>query len=499
MKHYQAPDKLYGELFEALHLSGHWKDVKAISDGIPKDTPRKILNTFKRKRKNKNFNLIDFAYEYFDFPTVEDSRFESDTSLSPQAHIEQLWEVLQRKADEPIEGSSLIPLPLPYIVPGGRFNEIYYWDSYFTMLGLQVSERIDLIESMIGNFSHLINKVGFVPNGNRTYFLGRSQPPFYAMMISLLAEEKGDTVYFENLPFLEKENRFWMRDAKKAIANQSAVSRVVYLKDGKTLNRYWDDLDTPRPEMYANDLETAETTDRDANQLFRDLRSACESGWDFSSRWLRDANDLTTIHASEIVPVDLNCLLYHLENSLYKAFEPIPADYMCDYYKNKSEERKALILEYCWNEKEGFFMDYDFVKKEQKTVFSLAGMYPLFFKIATVEQAKKCAAIIEKDFLKAGGVISTTNTTAEQWDAPNGWAPLQWITIQGLRNYGFDELANEIKTRWMALNTKIYKSTGKMLEKYNVVDLDLETGGGEYPVQDGFGWTNGVLLRLLSE
>jgi alpha,alpha-trehalase len=168
-------------------------------------------------------------------------------------------------------------------------------------------------------------------------------------------------------------------------------------------------------------------------------------------------------------------------------------------YESKAAIRKSSILDYFWNEEKGFFMDFDFVRKQQKDVFSLAAMFPLFFNIATSEQGEKVAATIKKDFLKAGGVISTTLTTEQQWDAPNGWAPLQWITIQGLRNYGYDDLANEIKNRWVDLNTKIYKSTGKMLEKYNVVDIDLATGGGEYPVQDGFGWTNGVLLRLLSE
>jgi len=126
-------------------------------------------------------------------------------------------------------------------------------------------------------------------------------------------------------------------------------------------------------------------------------------------------------------------------------------------------------------------------------------MFPLFFNLATAEQAEKCMNKIKREFLKSGGVISTTNKTEQQWDAPNGWAPLQWITIQGLRNYGYDDLAEIIKDRWVDLNTKVYKSTGKMLEKYNVVDTNLETGGGEYPVQDGFGWTNGVLLKLLSE
>jgi alpha,alpha-trehalase len=366
------------------------------------------------------------------------------------------------------------------------------------MLGLQVSKRNDLIEGMVKNFAYLIDEIGFIPNGNRTYFIGRSQPPFFALMVSLLAEQLGDEIYVTYLPFLEKEYTFWMNEQHDLSRNKKALSRVVGVKNG-VLNRYWDNFDTPRPEMYSNDLETAEATDREASQIFRELRSACESGWDFSSRWLENPMDLSTIHASEILPVDLNCLLYNLETTLAKANREAGNTGKRRQYESKAAIRQSSILDYFWNEEKGFFMDFDFARKQSKDVFSLAAMFPLFFNIATSEQAEKVAATIKKDFLKAGGVISTTLTTEQQWDAPNGWAPLQWITIQGLRNYGYDDLANEIKDRWVALNTKIYKSTGKMLEKYNVVDVDLATGGGEYPVQDGFGWTNGVLLRLLSE
>ncbi len=494
----KTPEQIFGDLFIDMNKSGLWADAKAIADAMPKALPDEILEAYANEKNATDFDLMAFANTHFEFPKAGESGFESDTSKTPEAHIETLWEVLQRKADEPQEGSSLIPLQHPYIVPGGRFNEIYYWDSYFTMLGLQVSKRNDLIEGMVKNFAYLIDEVGFIPNGNRTYFIGRSQPPFYALMVSLLAEQLGDAVYVEYLPSLEKEYTFWMNEQHDLSRNKKALSRVVGVKNG-VLNRYWDNFDTPRPEMYINDLETAEATDREASQMFRDLRAACESGWDFSSRWLHDAMDLSTIHASEILPIDLNCLLYNLEMTLAKANKIAGNTGKKRQYESKAAIRQSSILDYFWNEEKGFFMDFDFVRKQQKDVFSLAAMFPLFFNIATNEQAEKVAATIKKDFLKAGGVISTTLTTEQQWDAPNGWAPLQWITIQGLRNYGFDELANEVKKRWVALNTKIYKSTGKMLEKYNVVDIDLATGGGEYPVQDGFGWTNGVLLRLLAE
>jgi alpha,alpha-trehalase len=289
-----------------------------------------------------------------------------------------------------------------------------------------------------------------------------------------------------------------MNEENSLSKNKIALSRVVRVKGG-TLNRYWDNFNSPRPEMYINDLETAAKTDRKPEELFQDLRCACESGWDFSSRWLREPTDLSTIHTSEIMPIDLNCLLYNLEVTLIKANDEAGNTSKSRQYESKVRIRKELIQQYFWSKEHEFFMDYDFVKKEHKDVFSLAGMFPLFFNLATAEQAEMCMNKIKREFLKAGGLISTTNKTDEQWDAPNGWAPLQWIAIKGLRNYGYDDLAEIIRDRWVDLNTKVYKSTGKMLEKYNVVDTDLSTGGGEYPVQDGFGWTNGVLLKLLSE
>ncbi len=498
MKNFKAPNEVYQELFVAMHESGIWQDEKAISDALPKARPEAILAAYRQQKTKPDFDLKAFTDQYFDFPEPSTSTFKSDTSRSPAAHIEVLWDVLKREADKVEEGSSLIPLPYPYIVPGGRFNEIYYWDSYFTMLGLQVSGRVDIIENMINNFSYLIDEIGLIPNGNRTYFLGRSQPPFYAQMVALLAEELGEQTFVKYLPQLEREYAFWM-DGQDQLRQQQAHKRVVKMPNGAMLNRHYDNFHAPRAEMYATDVELAFETDRDAKQLYVDLRAACESGWDFTSRWLRDKDDLGTIHATEIIPVDLNCLLYNLEMTIAKAYEIKRDAAKANDYQQLAHNRQRNILAHCWNDATGFFHDYDFAAETQTGVLSLAGMFPLYFNIAEQAQAERVAHNIETQFLRPGGVVTTIYHTGQQWDAPNGWAPLQWVTIQGLRNYGFGKLANEVKNRWVMLNVKVYKSNGKMLEKYNVEDLDLLSGGGEYPVQDGFGWTNGVLLRLLRE
>lgn len=493
-----SPDERFGQLFVDVQMAQVFPDGKTFVDCVPLFPTDSILAAYEANKNQPEFHLKAFVLQYFKTPTSYDlaNDFKSDLSRSPEEHINALWDVLTRPRDTATR-SSLLPLPNPYIVPGGRFREVYYWDSYFTMLGLQASNRSDLIEHIIDNFAYLLDTIGFIPNGNRTYYLGRSQPPFFAAMVGVLAEMKGEEIYTKYLPQLRKEYDFWM-DSVVFDSIQGAHRRFVKLKDG-VLNRYCDDKDTPRPESYREDVETAAKSGRPKAEMYRHLRSGAESGWDFSSRWFRDGKNITTIHTTDIIPVDLNALLYHLEKTLEKAYTLNKDSNNAKLFAEKAAQRKVALIRYCWNAKAGFFEDYDFVAGKQTGVLSLAGVYPLFFGIADQQQAAAVAKVLQRDFLKPGGVVSTRTNTGQQWDAPNGWAPLQWITIQGLRNYQQHDLANTIKRNWVNLNTKIYKNTGKMVEKYNVMDITLEAGGGEYALQDGFGWTNGVLLKLLTE
>ncbi len=186
-----------------------------------------------------------------------------------------------------------------------------------------------------------------------------------------------------------------------------------------------------------------------------------------------------------------------MEETLEKAHQLSNNNSQSFFYKSAAEKRKLSIQKYCWNEETNFYFDYDFIQQKQKCHYTLAAAFPLFFKIATNDQAKKVDEVLKDKFLKTGGLITTLETTGQQWDSPNGWAPLQWISIKGLQNYGLNELAETIAVRWIELNKKVYQRTGKLMEKYNVIDMKLDAGGGEYPSQDGFGWTNGVLLKLM--
>jgi len=493
-----SPDERYGELFKAIQLGDVFPDSKTFTDCTPKFTTDEILQKYTKTKSEAGFDIKTFVKENFELPHKYASGFKSDTTRSAIEHINSLWDVLKREPDASTNGT-LIPLPESYIVPGGRFGEIYYWDSYFTILGLQSAQKIDMVENMTDNFSYIIDTLGYIPNGNRTYFIGRSQPPFYASIVQVLAEEKGAGTLVKYLPQLEKEYLFWMDGKDKLTDEKPTHRRVVKLDDGSILNRYWDDRPVPRPESYREDVELAKGVNRPATEVYRHIRAACESGWDFSSRWFDDGQYLATIRTADIIPVDLNSLLYNLEMTLAAAYKEKGDEEKMKTLTQNAEQRKAAIYKYAWSEKEGYFMDYNFIDRKHTQIPSLAGMFPLFFNIADQQQADATKMKIEKDFLKPGGVVTTLNKTGQQWDSPNGWAPLQWITIQGLRNYNQKELANTIKQRWTDLNVRVYKTTGKMVEKYNVLDITLEAGGGEYPVQDGFGWTNGVLLKLLSE
>lgn len=494
-----SPSERWGDLFEQVQLKEVFPDGKTFVDCEPKYPTGQILSNYANQSQAEDFDLKAFVQEHFDLPPAYGGDFQADAKRSMSEHIRQLWPVLTRQPDKPTDGS-LLPLPYPYIVPGGRFGEIYYWDSYFTMLGLLIDGEEEMVEHMIKNFAHIIDEVGFIPNGNRTYFLTRSQPPFFAAMVNLLAaHRKNDGLLVNYLPQLLKEYTFWMSGKEKLDDENSAEEHVVRLSEEHILNRYYDHGDYPREESYREDLETAAQTHRPDEIVYRELRAGCESGWDFSCRWLADPQDLSTIHTTDIIPVDLNALLYNLELTIARAYESKLNEGAAAEFRLLAEQRKAALDTYCWDDKGGFYRDYDFIDGAFTPIQSMAAAYPLFFEMATPEQGQQVAKVLERDFLLAGGFQSSLLKTGQQWDAPNGWAPLQWIAYRGLKNYRLDVLANTARQRWLSANLAVYEKRTKMVEKYDVSGAFSQAGGGEYPLQDGFGWSNGVAQAMLNE
>lgn len=493
---HKSPDALMGDLFHDVQVQRVFPDSITFVDMVPPKHLNHILKLYKDHRHDSDFDLVAFVNKHF-VPPSASSQYKTNKKHTLEQHIEEVWPLLYRSQQS--NQGSLIGLPNPYMVAGGRFQTAFYWDSYFIMLGLAAAGKWDMVQNMVDNFAFLLRRYGHIPNGSRTYYIGRSQPPFFALMIRLLAEDQGEQTLVKYLPALLTEYKFWMKGRDKCTKNRSAFARVVRMPGGEYLNRYYDDKSAPRPEGYLEDLTIGMQKGTPPSKQYVNLRAAAESGWDFSSRWFKDGRHLATIHTIEIVPVDLNCLLLTLEQTIAKAYTQLRQKRVARFYEALANERAAAIQKYCWSKIQGYYFDYDVARNRRTPTETLAGVFPLFTDIATNEQAAKVAAYLKERFLKKGGLVATTTVTGEQWDAPNGWPPLHWVAIRGLRRYKQNSLANTIKKRWLKTIDDSFKAEHKLVEKYDVVHPGKPAGGGEYALQDGFGWTNGVVLALLHE
>jgi alpha,alpha-trehalase len=492
-----------GPLFQAVQLAPLYVDSKTFVDARPLLPPAEIAAQYLRDRHAPQFDLRAFVAQRFALPAAPAGTYQSDTSVSMEQHIRALWPVLTRgpPPDSSVARSSLIRLPHPYVVPGGRFREVYYWDSYFTMIGLVAGGRTDLVRDMLDNFAWLIGRFGHIPNGNRTYYLSRSQPPFFGAMVGLYVSATDTARGLRYLDALETEHAFWMDGAERLVPG-AAYRRVVRLPDGAVLNRYWDDRAEPRPEAYRHDYELAETLpEAERAGFYREVRATAESGWDFSSRWMRDPPDVHSLETTALAPVDLNTLLWYDERLIaaLRTYRQRRGDgEAARRFAAEAEARRRALLAAAYDSSDGYFYDVRWRTGQPVTDRpTLAAVVPLYFGLASETEGRAVADRLGRDFLRPGGLVTTLDSTGQQWDAPNGWAPLEWMGIEGLLRYGREGLAESVRFRWLALNRRTYRATGRMMEKYDVVDLDRAAGGGEYPTQDGFGWTNGVDLALL--
>ena len=486
-----TPHELYGELFVAVQMTRVLGDGKSFVDARPRSAPALIRARFEVERRGPGFSLVDFVHAHFVLPG-------HDAAVGPQLgireHIQALWPLLVREHAQAQEGESLLALPHPYVVPGGRFRELYYWDSYFTMLGLVADGRRDLAEHMLANFAHLIATHGFIPNSSRSYMLSRSQPPFFFKMVELLHADDPAAGFATHLTALKAEHAFWM-DGEATLAPGQAHRRVLRTADGALLNRYWDDRCTPREESWREDVLTAEAGGRTPTEVWRDIRAAAESGWDFSGRWCADPVDIATIETTALAPVDLNALLAGLEGAIALGAARSGDTATAQAFDARAADRRRLLQVRLWRPDVGHFADLNWRDPLDPRPLTAAALVPLYLGLATQLQADSMAAQAQRHLLGANGLLTTGVNTGQQWDAPNGWAPLQWMAVQGLARYGHPALARDIAERWCASVHRVYLATGRLLEKYDVAE-DRPGGGGEYETQDGFGWTNGVYVAF---
>lgn len=372
------------------------------------------------------------------------------------------------------DSGTLIGLPYPYIVPAvGHFDEMYYWDTYFTNKGLIIDGRAEQVKYNTDNMLFLVNKYGFMPNGNRTYYLDKSQPPFLSCMVRDVYEHYQDLVWlYSAYNILEKEYEFWQTKRGSGIG----------------LNHYDATMESEESyELMAQCFEerVGFAPNIDRRILGRHCRTTCESGWDINPRW--------NYEAFNFAAVDLNSLLFMMETNMsFFAKEIKNGEEII--WLNKAQKRRELMLDKMDNG-EGLLLDYNFANGNLSSILSAASFYPLFAGLAEDKHAK--AIIKNLNRLEAEyGILTCEKNLADgtyQWDYPNGWACLQYIALVGLDKYGYKNEAKRIAEKYIRLVDKNFEKTGNLWEKYNVVSGEVVVGS-EYKTPPMMGWSAGVYL-----
>ncbi|XP_071506533.1 trehalase-like [Diadema antillarum] len=512
-----SPIYCNGPLLEAAQNARIYNDSKTFVDLHMRQPEDTILAAFGNISDPDNATVMaEFVEKYFDGPNIEFTTWEpSDWTENPSflegikdeelrvwaEELNELWKELGRQINVDVSDNgdrySLQYVENPFVVPGGRFREFYYWDSYWIFKGLLLSEMTETVKGMLSNFVSMVKRIGHVPNGNRVYYQKRSQPPFLIPSVYLYyqATEDVDTVR-KFMADLEEEYRFWMDERSINITSGSEVY---------TLNRYNVFMGMPRPESYREDIETAEGLDEDAAaEVYSNLASAAESGWDFSTRWFGDEQTLSSIRTKEVVPVDLNSVLCHSEWALAEMLDVIDESEKAEEYRQAFNDRKEAINALMWSETRGVWLDYDLETDSLIDKFYPSNIMPLWAncvdKTEEIEQ-NVLHYLQDEDVLSyPGGIPTSLVRSGQQWDYPNAWPPLQDIVIETLYNSQLteaNELAFSLALNWTRTNWRAYNLTGLMFEKYDVENQGIPGHGGEYAVQAGFGWTNGVMMVLL--
>lgn len=442
-------------------------------------------------------------------------RVASPSARAWAAQLHATWGTLCRAAAPCVaahpDRHTLLPVPGPFVVPGARFREGYYWDSLWAVRGLLVSGLHALAADVVLNLAHCVATpgVGFVPNGLRAYYLNRSQPPLLAAMAAAVWQSTGDAQFLNAvLPAVEAELTWWR-----------AAPRTLAVGDGDggraLLSRYYAAWEEPRPESLREDLATADAAAaRDPNlnrgQLFRDIASAAESGWDFSSRWFGDGQSLASIRTTCIFPADLNALLHRAERGAAALAAAAGCPNAAARWAAAADERLAAVTLLHWDADSGRWRDLEVPGNlEDRPVFVAShavyasDFVPLWCGCAEAggpAAAAAVAALRASGLLGPGGVAASSVASGEQWDAPNAWPPLQSMLAEGAEACGGVEgaqLAEDIVHAYLRTAHAGWAATGRMFEKFDAQQVGAPGGGGEYACMDGFGWTNGLALAWL--
>lgn len=521
-----SPIFCQGQLLHTVQMARIFNDSKTFVDHSLKNSVNETLIAFDKFMKDHNNKpskdeIIKFVDEYFDAKGEIESWTPPDYNENPKfleriknpdvkkfaKNLISIWPKLGMKVkkgvfDDP-DKHSLISLPNGFIVPGGRFKEIYYWDSYWIIEGLILSEMTTTVKGMLENLLSLVDRFGFVPNGSRVYYLNRSQPPLLALMVARYIEETEDLEFAKKqIGTLEKELNFWLAKRTINVTKNGATYKLI---------RYAVESNTPRPESYSEDVKTCSvfSDDEKKKYCYSQLKSGAESGMDFSSRWIADKThsfNLSHIDLYNVVPVDLNAFFYKAVSIVSDLYELLGDDKKSKQWLKTAEEWKTAIKAVFYNVDDGIWYDYDLKNHTQIKDFYPNNVAPLWADAydTTYREiyGKKATEYLQKLKISnyKGGIPTSLNRVGEQWDMPNAWAPLQELVILGLfksNSTAAMNLAHELATNWVKANMIGYKKTGVMFEKYDAEKPGQYGGGGEYTVQSGFGWTNGAALQLI--
>ncbi|CEG42019.1 hypothetical protein L915_20643 [Plasmopara halstedii] len=402
------------------------------------------------------------------------------------------------------------------VVPGGRFREGYYWDSYWIVQGLLVSGLDQTARGIVNTLLEYVAEFGFVPNGGRIYYLTRSQPPMLSEMVRVVAKVRKsnsnedtntwDLEYLQaTVPLLEREYDFWMQRGPHG----HAVEVIGKSDETFILNRFVANANECRPESYREDINTAlksQSGDCDNARLYNDIIAAAESGWDFSSRWFSDFSSIPTIRTSRVIPVDLNTILHRVELNIASFHKLLGNFEASERFDDAAKARVKAMDAMLWNESNGSWKDYLLDSCTHSPVVSLSDYFPLWsgaYNKADLSRIEKIVTSLEKSgLLQEGGAGTTKFVTGQQWDAPIAWAPLQDIVIEGLQAADTAKscaLAKRLAQSWVEAGFVAWLKTGLMFEKYNAERYGGPGEGGEYTPQFGFGWSNGVILTALTK
>lgn len=407
-----------------------------------------------------------------------------------------------------IKRPGLLYLPHPYVVPGGRFNEMYGWDSYFIQLGLLQAGETKLARDMADNFVYEIENYGKILNANRTYYLTRSQPPFLTQMLLAVYRQTHDKQWLQRTaPAIEIYYKYW--------------TTGPHLVAETGLSRYYDSGTGPAPEVVADerdehgrthydrvreyyrthkvsDYELNDYYDRDDNRLtelfYKADRSMRESGFDPSNRFGQFNADVLNYN-----PVCLNSLLYMMEVEAAEIQLILGHRSASAIWAKRARERRDRINRFLWDANDGLYYDYNFKRNSVRRYPFVTTFYPLWAGIASAAQAARIVRNLNL-FERPGGLQTSTTRSGSQWDAPFGWAPMQIIAVTGLRRYGYDSAANRISVKFLSLILKEFKEHNTIVEKYDVERRDSQISSGlrfGYTSNEiGFGWTNAAFLEL---